>query len=279
MRRQHRRKREDPLVPIDGARVRSAIEWRGLSVNHAAARMRVSQQTLDSIVRSKTKRCYQSLREKLAALLDLPATWLGSETDLLPSLTPWLPPPDLGYTPPLWVDENMRIMRPPQGGNLSVRTSLPPRYQLAASELCGQVVTAWKRDIDHGNKEAKTALARLGDWNRVMMLISRLLGAYWWRRSFLKPLPLPEAVDPKRYTDAEWRALGRRITRENERRAAEELAAADALAEAAATTLATTLGPWFADERELNYAAFVGVLEWASHGFGLVPREVMEFKP
>ena len=58
------------MVAIDGARVRAAIEWKGLSVNGAAARMNVSQQTLDSIVRATTKRCYKSLRESLAGLLD-----------------------------------------------------------------------------------------------------------------------------------------------------------------------------------------------------------------
>jgi len=41
------------LVAIDGARVRAAIEWKGLSVNGAAGRMNVSQQTLDSIVRGR----------------------------------------------------------------------------------------------------------------------------------------------------------------------------------------------------------------------------------
>src|SRR5690348_1514574 len=110
MPRKHRQKREHPLVSIVGARVRAAIEWKGLSVNGAARRIGVSQQTLDSIVRGKTKRCYESLRERLAKLLALPAAWLGGETDLLPALTPWLPLPELGYQPPLWVDENMRIV-------------------------------------------------------------------------------------------------------------------------------------------------------------------------
>src|SRR4051812_46784380 len=101
--RQHRRKIEDPLVAIDGARVRAAIEWKGLSVNAAARKLRVSQQTLDSIVRAKTKRCYSSLRDQLAERLGRPAEWLGGETHLQPALTSWLPLPELGYEPPLWV--------------------------------------------------------------------------------------------------------------------------------------------------------------------------------
>ncbi len=58
---------------------------------------------------------------------------------------------------------------------------------------------------------------------------------------------------------------------ENERRAAEQLAADDELAAAAATALTTALRPWLTDHQELDYAAFVDVLEWASGGFGKNP--------
>ena len=105
IKRKHRRKADEPLVPIDGSRVRAAIEWQRLTVNGAAKRMQVRQQTLDSIVRGKTKRCYHSLREKVAALLELPAEWLGGETDLVPGLTPWLPYPELTYRPPMVVED------------------------------------------------------------------------------------------------------------------------------------------------------------------------------
>jgi transcriptional regulator with XRE-family HTH domain len=248
MPRKHRRKREDALVAIDGTRVRAAIEWKGLSVNGAAGRLNVSQQTLDSIVRGKTKRCYESLRASLAKVLDLPAAWLGGETDLLPSLTTWLPYPELGYKPPLWVDENMRIIRPSLEGDLSQRTTLPPRYQLAANEICQQVAKAWKRDIERGNRKAQAALSRLaeGRWKktpleRAMMLVTRLASLFWWRRLFLGP---PASAQPE---------------------------ADDEFAVAAASALATTLGPWFMGKRELDYENFVGVLEWASAGFGKNP--------
>ena len=206
--RAHRRKSVDPLVPIDGARVRAAIEWKGLSVNRAAGRIKISQQTLDSIVRGQTTRCYQTLRDKVANLLDLPAAWLGGETDLLPSLTPWLPLPELGYSPPLWVDENMRIVRPPAGGDLTQRSTLPPRYQLEAHQICQKIAEAWKRDIADGNHEAKAALSRFAEgrwknpWDRVMMLVTRLVSAFWWRRLFLQPPVVPAPVDPQRFTDA-----------------------------------------------------------------------------
>lgn len=269
--RPHRRKRDDALVAISGGRLRAAIEWKGLSVNRAASSIKVSQQTLDSIVRGKTKRCYESLRERLAGLLDLPAAWLGGETDLLPALTSWLPPPELGYQPPLWVDENMRIVRPPVAGDLTQRTTLPPCYQLAAHDLCTNIVEAWKRDIDKADSEAQAALSRLAvgrwadnPWNRATMLVTRLVSAFWWRGLFLKPLALPGPVDPAQFTDAEWRALGELMMVQNQRRAVEELEADDEFAVAAASALATTLRPWFAGERELNYDNFIAVLEWAS---------------
>ncbi|MGH2627306.1 MAG: helix-turn-helix domain-containing protein [Anaerolineales bacterium] len=266
------------MVAIDGARVRAAIDWKGLSVNRTAVRMNVSQQTLDSIVRGQTKRCYESLRDRLARLLDLPAAWLGGEADLLPTLTPWLPLPELGYQPPLWVDENMQIVRPPGGGDLAQRATLPPRYQLAANEICQQIATAWKRDIADGNHEAKAALSRLAEgrwkknpWDRAMMLITRLVSAFWWRRLLLKPPALPAPVDPRRFTDAEWRALGEKMMTENQRRTAKRFEADDQVAAAAARALSTVLGPWFAGEQQLNYNAFVEMLEWASRGFGKNP--------
>ena len=278
MPRPHRRKRNDPLVAIDGTRVRAAIEWKGLSVNRAAGRIKVSQQTLDSIVRGKTQRCYESLRQSLAGLLDLPAAWLGGETDLLPSLTTWSPYPELGYQPPLWVDENMRIIRPPPGGDLSQRTTLPPRYQLAAHDLSADILKAWRRDIDRRNPDAQTAIARLAigrwkknPWDRAAMLIVRLISAFWWRRSLLNPPELPSAVDPKRFSDDEWKALGRKVRNEVERRAAEQLAADDVFAADAAAALTTVLRPWLTGDRELNYKTFVDMLEWASAGFANHP--------
>ncbi len=278
LKRKHRRKKEDPLVPIDGGRVRAAIAWKGLSVNAAAARMGVSQRTLDSIVRRKTKRCYQSLRDKFARLVARPADWLGGETDLQPALTTWLPLPDLGYQPPLWVDENIRIVRPTAEGDLTQRTSLPPRYQLAAHDLSADILKAWRRDIDRKNSDAEKAIARLAigrwkknPWDRATMLITRLISAFWWRRALLNPPELPGGVDPKTMTDDEWQALGRKARAEVEQHAAEQLASADAVATAGASALATVLLPWLRGDQQLNYRAFADLLEWASAGFGNHP--------
>ena len=246
--RTHRRKREDPLVQIDGARVRAAIEWKGLSVNAAAQRLGISQQTLDSIVRGKTKRCYASLRDALAKQLGRPAEWLGGETHLQPALTSWLPLPELGYTPPLWVDENMRIIRPSPEGGYEQAAALPPRYQLAAHDLSTEIIKAWKRDMDRNGSEAKAAFARLAvgrwkknPWDRVAMLISRLISSFWWRRAFLK--------NPK----------------------VSDQTADDEFAVSAASALNAVLEPWFKDRSELDYHWLVDLLEWASAGFGKHP--------
>lgn len=278
--RTHRRKTEDPLVPIDGARVRTAIAKRGLSVNAAAIRMGVSQRTLDSIVRRKTKRCYQSLRDKLARLTGRPAEWIGGETDLQPSLTPWVPLPDLGYEPQLWVDENMQIIRPSAGGDLTRRTSLPPGYQLAAHDLSADIVKAWRRDIDWKNADAQGAIARLAigrwkknPWGRAAMLITRLISAFWWRRALLNPTELSGAVDPKELSDDEWKALGRKVRTQVEQRAAEQLAADDDFAASAAAALTTVLRPWLTGDQDLNHKTFVDMLEWASAGFANHPSK------
>jgi hypothetical protein len=246
--RPHRRKNVDSLVPIDGARVRAAIEWKALSINATAGKLKVSQQTLDSIVRGKTKRCYRSLRDQLAELLGRPVEWLGGETDLQPALTSWLPLPELGYEPPLWVDENMRIIRPSAGGGYAHATELPPRYQLAAHDLSTQIIKAWKRDISHKNTEADAAIRRLtvgrwkkNPWDRVTMLISRLISVFWWRRAFLK--------NPK-VSDQE---------------------ADDEFAVSAASALDTILEPWIEGKQDVDYQWLGNVLEWVSAGFGKHP--------
>ena len=240
--------------------------------------MGISQRTLDSIVRRKTKRCYQSLRDKLARLLGRPAAWLGGETDLQPALTPWLPIPGVGYKPPLWVDENMRIVRATPEGDLTQRTSLPPRYQLAAHDLSADILKAWRRDIDGKNPDAQAAISRLAvsrwkknPWDRVAMLVTRLISAFWWRRALLSPAKLPSPVDPKGFSDDEWKALGRKVRAEIEQRAAEQLAADDEFAAGAASALMTVLRPWLTSDQQLNYKAFVDVLEWAATGFASNP--------
>lgn len=103
------------------------------------------------------------------------------------------------------------------------------------------------------------------------MLMTRLISGFWWRRLFLKGTALPAAVDPKQFTDAEWRALSEKMMTENQRKTAEQLEANDQFAAAAARALSTVLRPWFAGVQELDYEVLIGVLEWASAGFGKNP--------
>lgn len=166
----------------------------------------------------------------------------------------------------------------PQGRRPDAANGAAPRYQLAAHEISQEIAKSWKRDIEAGNQEAKAALSKLAEgrwkknpWDRATMLVTRLVSAFWWRRLLLKGTALPAAVDPQQFSDAEWRALGEKMMTENQRRAAEQLEADDQFAANAARALTTVLRPWFAREQELDYEALMGVLEWASAGFGRNP--------
>ncbi len=277
--RKHRRKKlENPLVPIVGDRVRAAVEWRGLSVNAAATASRIPQQTLDSIVRGETKRCHRDRRDKLAELLALPPEWLGGETDLMPSLTPWPPYPGLDYTPPITADEMGRVHRVPDEGPTTQRFGLPPRYQLAAAELTNRVIQAWQRDIDKGSKEAQEVLLRLSvgewkarPWDLVAMLVHRLISLFWWRRFFFRPPLLPKPIDPN-VSDEEWKAAAR----EQQSKMAKEATSTDALATSGVKALSAALEPWFQGTRELRYERLDKVLCWAWQGFGLRPELLVQ---
>ena len=77
-----------------------------------------------------------------------------------------------------------------------------------------------------------------------MMLVTRLVSAFWWRRWFLKSAALPA-----------WEGSD----------------ADDEFAAAATSALAAVLGTWFTGKRELDYKSFVATLESASSGFGKNP--------
>jgi hypothetical protein len=139
----------------------------------------------------------------------------------------------------------MRIIRPTPEGGYAQRAKLPPRYQLAAHDLSTQIIKTWKRDVAAKNSNAELAITRLSvgrwkdnPWDRVAMLIARLLSAFWWRRGVLKnPKVSDQDVD-------------------------------DEFAVATASALTAILEPWMKGRQELDYQWLVGVLEWASAGFG-----------
>jgi hypothetical protein len=141
----------------------------------------------------------------------------------------------------------MRIIRPSAEGGYTHATELPPRYQLAAHDLSTHVIKAWKRDINQQNMEADAAITRLAvgrwkqnPWDRVAMLISRLISVFWWRRAFLK--------NPK----------------------VSDQTADDEFAVSAASALDTILKPWIKGKKDLDYQWLGNVLALAS-AFGKHP--------
>ena len=82
--RARRRKYEDDrLLPIRGDRLRVAINRAELTVAGFARTHHLQQQTLDYIVRGKTKRCRGSLVARLSHALAVPEDWLTGEIDVL----------------------------------------------------------------------------------------------------------------------------------------------------------------------------------------------------
>lgn len=69
--------RDDPPVPISGERVKAALLHSGLTLPELARQLGNKRQTLDYIVRSKTKRCRQSRRAAMARALAVSPEWLG----------------------------------------------------------------------------------------------------------------------------------------------------------------------------------------------------------
>lgn len=217
--RQHKRKQpDDPLVPIDGARVQAGLDMERWSVNSAAQRLRTAQQTLDSIVRGKTRRTHKSLRDSIAKLVGVPSPWLGGEVlRLLPQLPiPGMPPSPIG------VDENFR---PVAIDKTQRPDSNAPRYQLAAFRLLTAARTAWERDMQAGVEESTEAFTALGsghwrgrEWDRLAMVLQRVTSATAWRGYFFSATP--------------YRPLG-------------ESDVADRVAVAAARALESVLDPWF----------------------------------
>ena len=260
-RRQHRRKAGEDLVAISGEHVAAALESKKLSVNGAAKTLGVRQQTLDTIVRGRTRRCYQSLREKLGALVDVPGEWLGAETQLLPSLASW------------WPDRQADRMFLTQiyGPIVWEPWIPPPRHQLAAHALGTSIIQAWKRDIEKDNKDATAALVRFADgqwkdrpWERVMMNVTQLLTADWWRRGLLEPTPFIFMFGPSGLNEGQWSALNEGITAQNQRRWAEGWEAGDKFAVHAAAAWTVVLAPWFAEDRSASYSNLVATLMGAA---------------
>lgn len=186
--RKHRRKRTDPLVPIDSARLRAAFLTRGVTQRDAVRwlrrrRIAVVQQTLDLLIRGEQARCRASLRAGLAKLCGPPisAEWLGGETEL-----GWLAAPGSdGRDRQAAVDMNQRALpgtalatvillaRRRHGVPDAVPTHLPPQYQLAVWRLAADIDRARNasaRAASGSVLDAIQGLLSLASWRRWLML-------------------------------------------------------------------------------------------------------------
>ena len=85
--RRHRRKWDDPLVPIHSDRLRAAMGLGGWTVTRLAKRLGKGEnpQTLHHLQQGAgPKRCRASRRAGLAQALDVPEEWLGGSAYALP---------------------------------------------------------------------------------------------------------------------------------------------------------------------------------------------------
>jgi hypothetical protein len=275
MRRRHRRKDSEPLVPINGGRVMAAIEAAGLSVRRAAVHIGEKQATLNSIVKGTVKRCRSSRRTRLAGLLRCTEAWLGGE-DVSPfGLPPWHSSDAGEERWPLVIDENFILRRLTADGHYAGPTKETPRYELRALYLGEKIVLAWRRDIEAGQQEAQDAIERLiggssneDSWLLVLRLVQRLIACGWWRRLLISrpnsAVPLP--VTPH---DAEAETIWTWPVTEESR--AEEVEASEAFAIAAADSLETVLRPWLIGTHSLGYDHFSTILKWTSGGMLIRP--------
>ena len=75
---------DDEMVPIRGDRVTATMRVRRISTSELARRVGESQQTIDLIVRGRSKKCRRSRLRAIAKTLRVSMKWLASEIDALP---------------------------------------------------------------------------------------------------------------------------------------------------------------------------------------------------
>lgn len=257
---------DDPLVPISGRRLAAALELREISVNQAGKYPGLKQQTVSYIVNGRTKRCRSSRRRRLADVAQVSEAWLaGDDVAPIEGFPFGLSSPPDELWRPHRTDENLRRF-------VVDSAELPPGYQLSWTHLTGQILVAWKRDIDAGVKGAAELLELFpGDfegeaWPRVSTLLHRALGLTWWRLRLLVPIPLPEApADLAELSPEEvWElALANERGMTPPKLSSED---ADDFAKAGASAFETLLRPWVEGDKALNYGAVSVALGWLRGG-------------
>lgn len=167
----HRRKIDDPLVPISGVRVRALLRRAEMSEHQAARALRargisVAQSTLDHIAQGHQVRCRASVRDGLASLHHppVPAEWLagpiygprlrGSGRDL-----------NQRATPASAIGRRIAALREtaelaPSGGLLDRSVGDTPFYELVAYRLVHDLTQAARRRVSPIDVEDMGRLVR-----------------------------------------------------------------------------------------------------------------------
>lgn len=245
--------KDNPLVPIDGARVRAAIRLQrdDRSVKATAEAIGVDHRTLDSIVQGKTLRTRESRLRGLSAFLHVSEAWLSGEDQApVDGLPPWdlgspVIPGEFGFHS----DENFIRHR------LDRKVSDAPLYQLAWARMVERVIRAWKRDLEEGVPAAQSAIDLIQGaypdlklWSAVSLAVQRLMAVGWFRQVCLLPADHAEGAPF--------------IFRSRE----EQVLSADTWAKSVSEMLDVMLGPWFQGRQRLDYEFLVMLLRWAVAG-------------
>ena len=170
VRRRHRRKfAEDPLVPIDGGRLRAAIDLRGYTISGLARDIGVKQQTLDYAVH-RNQKCRQSLLTDVSRRLRVRELWLRGGSG-----GPARASRQTGENP-----------------------NQPPAAQLAESWLLSQCKTAFRRDLKAFRPKLANARHDAESWSerrdakerrrledRLLLAVSELVDPELWRERLI----------------------------------------------------------------------------------------------
>ena len=239
--------KDNPLVSIDGARVRAAIGEGGYSVMSVARAIGEDHRTLDSIVQGKQARTRKHRLKRLSKFLNVSEAWLSGEDEApVDALPPW----DLG-APAVFGDEvfnlDQNFIPHLVGGDVLDA----PFYQLAWARMVENVIGAWRRDIEEGVPEAQSALEEIdeigsskGPWTTVSQAVQQVMAVVWFRPACLLP-PDPNGGLPL--------VFGSRH---------ELVRTADVWAKSASEMLHIMLGPWFEGRQQVDYGVLLWIIRW-----------------
>lgn len=253
--RNGRRRRRDPLVPINQEVLWALLDERGLKPASLARRTGDLEQTLAHILNTPGARCRKSRRAKIAKVLQVPLELLAGEGFPIP----------LGFTLP---------------DGFEFRYS--PRTQLAASRFIARVRAAILRDVrTHPIKGAFPAVAP-SDFveGAILSAFSELMMVGEWRKRFIewdsdehqrRGYTEPATVRP--WDEGDFRVTGTdekgfliwEAPAPRHERDPDHEAAILALIRA----MEHVLGPWFDGTARLNYRAIRDFIHLPSHPFAV----------